>query len=109
KKIEVLHTTPDGYKLVTFPRYRQFTTIFGYFEYTNMKVINIGNQTKITVDVLLDNSEKIPKMNKARFIYETKELKGPERLRHLTYEVEVKALKHFQDKVKRDNIDYIYE
>jgi hypothetical protein len=52
-KIDVIHQTPDGYKLVSLPRYRPFTKICGLLSETKqLQILEIGSQKEISVDVL---------------------------------------------------------
>jgi len=109
-KIEVMHTTQDGHKLISVPRYRAFTKIFGYLENTNeLKVLKIGGQTEISVDLLLNKDFNLEEIKNARKIYELKNLQDPQKRRYLTYQVNVTALKQFQSDIGPENMHYIHE
>lgn len=109
-KIEVVHTTADGYKLISVPRFRAFTKIFGYLEkQQNLEVLEIGSQKEISVDLLLKQETTIPDVNGARMVYEMESLQDTEKKRYVTYQVNVCALQHFQKVVGKENIHYIHE
>ncbi len=109
-KIEEIYTTPDGYKLVSLPRYRPFTKICGYMTQTSkLELLEIGSQKGIAVDVLLNEGVKTPEINGARVVYEMDRLQDPEHRRYATYQVGVKALQGFLKQIGNQHIEYIHE
>lgn len=109
-KIEVLHHTPDGYKLVSMPRYRPFTKICGYLsETSSLKLLEIGGQKEISVDIVLNKNQANPQIEGSQFIYALDKLQDSQQKQYLTYQVHVAALKHFQKIVTLENIEYIHE
>lgn len=109
-KIEVIHSTPDGYKLVSVPRYRPFTKICGYLsETSSLQLLEIGGQKEISVDLLMDKLQTIPAIDGAQFVYALDKLQDEQQRKYLTYQVQVAALKHFQRAVSLEKIEYIHE
>jgi len=109
-KIEVIHRTADGYKLVSLPRYRPFTKICGYLTKTKrLQILEAGSQKKVSVDVLLKKGELPTKYKNANVVYEMDKLQDAEERRYVTYLVNVSALKEFQKLVGKKNIEYIHE
>ncbi len=108
-KIEEIYRTPDGYKLVSIPRYRPFTNICGYLSETSkLELLEVGSQENISVDVLMDDNAKLPEMQGARVVYKMERLQDPERRHYVTYHVALSALKAFL-KNSKNNIEYIHE
>lgn len=108
--IEVIHETSDGYKLVSMPRYRPFTQICGYLSETqNLEILEIGGQQEVSVDVLLDKQQLSLEVEGTRTIYEIQKLQDEQQRRYVVYQVNVAALKQFQQRMKRENIEYIHE
>ncbi|OGN61735.1 MAG: hypothetical protein A3F09_01950 [Chlamydiae bacterium RIFCSPHIGHO2_12_FULL_49_11] len=107
-KIEVVHSTPDHFKLVSIPRYRPFTTICGYLSETfNLEVLEIGSQTEISADVILHPAEATASFPDARLVYELPKLQDEQNRRFATYHFKVPALKAlFQSHAV---IEYIHE
>lgn len=110
EKIEVIHQTPDGYKLVSLPRYRPFTKICGYLSHTkHLQILEIGSQKEVSIDVLVEKDKPSPQVEGARIVYEMKRLQDEEEKRYVTYQVNLCALKQFQQTIKLENIEYIHE
>lgn len=109
-KIEEIYSTPDGYKLISIPRYRPFTKICSYLTQTGqLEVLEIGGQKEISVDMILKKGEKWPAIEGARGIYELERLQDSSEIRYVTYQVHASALKKFQEIVGVKNIEYIHE
>lgn len=111
QKIEVIYATSDGVKLISVPRYRPFTKICGYIaEDPSLDIVEIGSQKEISVDVLLRGNQAAQKIEGARVVYEMENLQNPLE-RYVTYQVNVSALKSFQNAVNLygQNIEYIHE
>lgn len=110
RKIVVTQSAPDGHKVVSLPRYRPFTKICGYLEKTNnLKVIEIGGQEEISIDLLLDRDQSNPQMDGARVVYEMNKLQDKEHRRYVTYQVNVCALKQFHQLLGGAKVVYIHE
>ena len=108
KKIEVVMDAGDGYKFVSFPRYRPFTKICGYLsETTKLKLIEIGGQKEISIDVIRKPEDTSPLS--ARLIYEMDKLQDPENRRYATYSVPVPSLGAFIQEAGPANIEYVHE
>jgi len=108
--IEVIHKTSDGHKLVSFPRYRAFTKICSYLNKTSkLKLLEIGGQSKISVDVILKPDTKTPNIENARSVYEIEKLQDPQKRRYVTYNVAIQSLKEFQRAIGIQNVEYIHE
>lgn len=109
-KIETVYSTPDGYKLVSLPRYRPFTKICSYFtETSKLELLEVGSQKGISVDVLLEKDAITPAIEHAKVIYEMPRLQDPLNKRYATYHLDVEILKTFQQKIGLQNIEYIHE
>lgn len=109
-KIEVIHETADGHKLVSLPRYKPFTKICGYLSNAqHLEILEIANHKKISVDVLLDEATATPQVEGARVVYEMEKLQDEARRRYVTYMVNVNALKVFERVVGTGNIEYIHD
>jgi hypothetical protein len=107
-KIEEIMRTPDGYALVSVPRYRPFTRICSYLTRTSdLELLEVGSQKTISVDVRLTG--KTPKIKGCRVAYETECLQDPQGRRIVTYVMDVSKLKEFQQKIGIKKIDYIHE
>ncbi len=110
QKIEIIYSTPDGYKLVSVPRYRPFTSICSYLaETTTLDLLEVGSQQEISIDVLLKKSEPTPEIPGARIVYEMDRLQDPEEKRYVTYHVAVRALQSFERAIGSNRIEYIHE
>jgi hypothetical protein len=110
RKIEMIHATPDGYKLISLPRYKPFTKICGFLsQTTKLEVLEIGSQKEISIDVLVEKDKKLHKVEGARIVYEMDKLQDEEHRRYVTYQVNLYALKQFQQAIKLENIEYIHE
>ncbi|MGL4348446.1 MAG: methyltransferase domain-containing protein [Chlamydiales bacterium] len=104
--IEEIYSTPDGYKFVSFPRYRPFTKICDYISNTpTLEILKIGGQKAISVDLIVQENIKD---SSARFIYEMERLQDPDKRHYRTYEVAIPILKQFL-RNNRDHIEYIHE
>jgi hypothetical protein len=109
-KIEVIHATQDGYKLVSLPRYRPFTQICGYLSETpGLHLLEIGGQNGVSIDVLLRAEANTPKVPDARLVYEMDKLQDAEKKRYATYHVAVSALQNFVKTIGKKQIEYIHE
>lgn len=109
-KIEVIHSTSDGHKLVSIPRYRPFTKICGYFsETSSLQLLEIGGQKEISVDLFMNKIQGVPVVDGAQFIYALDKLQDSQQKQYLTYQVQVASLKHFQKAIALENIEYIHE
>lgn len=105
-KIEEIYSTPDGYKFVSFPRYKPFTKICEYISNTStLEILEIGGQKSISVDLLVQEKIKDPS---PRFIYEMEKLHDSDNRHYLTYQVAISSLKKFL-KDNRNHIEYIHE
>lgn len=108
--IEVIYETPDGYKLVSLPRYRPFTKICGFLSETSkLEVLEIGSQKEISIDLLLDKEDELPIVPGTRIVYEMERLQDEEERRYVTYQVNLSALKQFQISSGLEKIEYIHE
>ena len=108
-KIEVLIETEDGHKLISVPRYRSFTKICSYIaKQATLVPIEIGGQTEISIDVLLNKEETLPAMEGVYQVYELEKLQDAEQRRYVTYQVQMEALKFFQNTAK-ESIVYLHE
>lgn len=108
-KIEIIHQTADGHKLVSMPRYKPFTKICGYLaEAANLEMLEIGCQKEVSIDVQINKTEQPPQIEGARLIYKLDNLQEAEK-QYATYQVNVCALKHFQRAIQVQNIEYIHE
>lgn len=109
-KIEVILETPDGYKLISMPRYKPFTKICGYLsETTDLEILEIGSQQEISIDVLVEKDKKLPEVEGARIVYAMDKLQDEEERSYVTYQVNLSALKQFQQAIEVENIEYIHE
>lgn len=106
-KMEVLFSTTDGHKLVSVPRYRPFTEICKEVAKTSqLSIVEIGGQSQVSVDVIMQKETGAPRIEGARFIYEMDRLQDPERKKYVTYQVNLVALKNF---LRQTNVEYIHE
>lgn len=113
--IEVIHSA-KGTKLVSIPFYKPFGQICGYLseasskEGSKIKLVKVGGQEEITVDLLLEEGEKAPVVAGSRLIYEMERLQDPSKRHYATYEVGVKALQEFgMNALIKGKIAYIHE
>lgn len=109
--IEVVYQTPDHYKLVLVPRYRVFTELCKELASSNnrTKLLEIGSQEKITVDVLYGKEDSTLVPEGAKLLYEMNRLQDDSQRRYATYEVNVGDLAAFIQKVGADKIEYVHE
>jgi hypothetical protein len=108
---EVVYQTPDHYKLIMVPRYRPFTELCKTLSKAdNLKIIEIGGHQKITVDLLLNNNEKVSSSYEGvRPIYSLERLQDPKKRYYTTCEVDVSKLQEFQRALPEGRMDYIHE
>lgn len=110
-KIKVVYETQDHYKLLLVPRYRLFTELCKELALNeNVKLLEIGSQSKITVDVLFKKDEATPMpVKEAKVLYEMEKLQDAEGRRYVTYEVQVSALAKFESAIGPSRIEYVHE
>lgn len=106
--IEVIYAAKDGHKLVSIPRYRAFTQIFKHLSQLDVKLLEIGGQSEISVALLVKSTFDESQIQTSRKIYELKSLQDEDK-RYLIYQVGVAQLKKFQLEVGVNNIYHIYE
>jgi hypothetical protein len=108
---EVVYQTPDHYKLIMVPRYRPFTDLCKTLSTAEtLKIIEIGGHQKITVDLLLNNNEKVSSSYEGvRPIYSLERLQDPKKRYYTTCEVDVSKLQEFQRALPEGRMDYIHE
>ncbi len=110
KNGQTVYATEDHYKLVLVPRYRPFTELCKELAVNpTVKLIEIGSQPKITVDVMYSAGEPTILPEKARLLYEMDRLQDDEQRRYTTYEVPVNGLSSFIQAVGPNRIEYVHE
>lgn len=109
--IEVLHQISDGHKIVLVPRYRPFTTLCKELaNHEHVRMIEIGSQEKVTVDVVYgENEESLPSSESVELLYEVERLQDSQKRRYATYQVHVAALAQFQRSIGTHRIEYVHE
>jgi len=108
--IQIVYQTPDKHKIVLVPRYRPFTQLCKELASNDeVKLIEVGSQPKITVDVVFKKGEATSKIGESRLIYEMDKLQDSEERRYATYEVPVASLAAFEKVVGPERIEYIHE
>lgn len=110
--IKVIYQTPDGYKVVSTPRYRPFTELCkDLAANTSVKLLEVGSQPKITVDVLYKKGEETFKspVEGLELLYEMDKLQDSEERRYATYQVKVETLAAFEKMVGIQRIEYVHE
>jgi SAM-dependent methyltransferase len=108
-EIKVLYSA-EGKKLVSLPFYKPFTEIIKLFSKTEkLQLLKVGGEETITLDLLLNNKQKVPKIEGSNLLYQIKKLQDQEKKRYATYEVDVKRLLDFckVHGVKR-HLEYIH-
>lgn len=110
ENIEVLHRTPDDYKLVLVPRYRPFTELCKELAFNgDVRLIEIGSQRTVTVDVLHKLEDNADISSRSEMIYETPRLQDPQQRTYRTYKVPVEDLAVFQRLAGIEKIEYVHE
>lgn len=111
--IETLYSTQDHYKLISVPRYRPFTEIAYYMSQAkSLEILEIGHQKEISIDVAVKGDAQTQPIEGAAVVYEQERLQSKEKMRFVTYQVQVASLAAFQQKVGVSNsgrIEYIHE
>lgn len=110
--IQVVYETDDHYKLVLVPRYRVFTDLcieLANNQDSGVQLIEIGSQTKITVDVMYGKEDQTIVPEGATLLYEMDKLQDEAQRRYATYEIDVNKLDRFIQTVSADKMEYIHE
>lgn len=109
--LQVVYQTPNGYKQLLVPRYRPFTELCkGFAHNKQVKLLEIGSQRKVTVDVMYKPREKtLKRMKGVKLLYELDKLQDAKKRRYATYEVHVSALAAFERQVGTQKIEYVHE
>ena len=94
----VVYQTDDGYKFVSVPRYKPFTQLCKELATNNdVKLLQIGSQSKITVDVLHNREDNHFDLIKgAKFLYKMDKLQDDRDRFYATYEVDVSDFAGFE-------------
>ncbi len=109
--MQVVYETDDHYKLVLVPRYRIFTDLckeLASNQASAVQLVEIGSQTKITVDVMYSKDDPMIVPEGATLLYEMDKLQDEEQRRYATYEVNVNDLTRFIQTVSVNKIEYIH-
>src|SRR3990167_816967 len=105
-----IYETPNGHKLILVPRYRLFTQICKQLaSAADIQLLEIGCQSKITVDVKYKEYEDTLLPNDAKLLYEIGQVQDPDRGRLATYEVAIERLQAFERIVGTNRIEYVHE
>ncbi len=92
------------------PRYRPFTELCKELAQDDeVRLLEIGTRSKVSVDVLHGEGEKTLLPNGARLIYELDRLQDAQKRRYATYEVDVLSLADFEKAVGLSRIEYVHE
>lgn len=106
--IKVIYNV-DGRKLVSIPYYKPFTEITKMIAQTDIQLVKVGGQEKITVDLCLNKDEPNPEIEGAKFIYTLDRLQDKLERRYVTYEVEIARLSVFcRNPAVKNHIEYIH-
>lgn len=106
---DVIYQTPCQHKLALIPRYRPFTEFCTSLPESDLELLEVGGQTELSVDVILDHNLPTPQVDHARVIYELDKLQDEKRRRYVTYMVKVTALKAFVQSIGKERIEYVHE
>lgn len=98
----------DGRKLLSVPFYKPFTKFAETVaKYSDIKLLKVGGQDKVTLDICLTQLEDNPTLQGAELVYQMDRLQDPMKRRYATYEVAIVKLQEFCKKTK-DHIEYIH-
>jgi hypothetical protein len=108
--IKVGYQTADGHKIAFVPRYKPFTELCKELASNNkVKLLEIGTQPQISVDVLYNKDEETKQVQNSELIFEMEKLQDAEKRRYATYQVSVAALAEFERAIGPDRIEYVHE
>jgi hypothetical protein len=108
--IKVGFQTPDGHKIVFTPRYKPFTELCKELALdSSVKLLEIGSQSKVSVDVLYQKDDETLSIPNTELLYEMEKLQDREGKRYATYQVNVAALAEFERMIGPERIEYIHE
>lgn len=108
--IKVGYQTSDGHKIVFVPRYKPFTELCKELAENNkVKLLEIGSQSKVSLDVLYNKDEETKSVPDAELIYEMEKLQDVEERRYATYQIHVAALAEFEKMIGPERIEYVHE
>ena len=110
-KVSVVYETDDGHKLVSVPRYKPFTQLCKELATNNdVQLLQIGSQSKITVDVLHNREDNyLNSIKGAKFLYKMDKLQDDQDRFYATYEVDVSDFAGFEKTIGIEKIEHVHE